>query len=254
MTSLITKKILVTGSSGYVGNTIIKTIAKRHPKATIIGMSRSGLPRPNSKTELLENVEFRKGDCLDPNSFADVIKEVDGVVHTVGALIEDKNNPNLTYKAMNYQAAVNMAQALNESAEENAKKTMVLISSARGPPFMPGYLEYKHKADQYLLDNCQNLEKTVLRPGFIHSAEERWWSVPLRFGVDVAYCFDKLIPKALHKYSLIPEKSIALDTVAHFSMVAAMGQLNHEELGEVIGNDLMLDYERGDLINLLNPM
>ena len=57
------KKILVTGSSGYVANYIMKMFAKQYPHVTVIGMSRSAKPRDN-EIQRLSNVHFIKGDCL----------------------------------------------------------------------------------------------------------------------------------------------------------------------------------------------
>lgn len=34
-------------------------------------------------------VDWRKGDALQPHTFADIFPDVDGVVHTLGILIED---------------------------------------------------------------------------------------------------------------------------------------------------------------------
>lgn len=36
------KKIIITGSSGYVGNYLAREIAKHNPMASVIGFSRSG--------------------------------------------------------------------------------------------------------------------------------------------------------------------------------------------------------------------
>ena len=39
------KKILVVGSTGNVGNYMMKTLAKKYPQVAIVGMSRNALPR-----------------------------------------------------------------------------------------------------------------------------------------------------------------------------------------------------------------
>ena len=45
-------KILITGSSGYVANYLMLNLAKKYPKATVIGMSRSGKAR---QPEIVKN-------------------------------------------------------------------------------------------------------------------------------------------------------------------------------------------------------
>merc|ERR1711976_919135 len=257
------RKILVTGSSGYVGNSIIKCIAKV-PNVQVYGVSRTGLPRKNSGTELLENVEFHSGDCLKPETIKDLVSEMDGVVHTVGTLVENKNDPNLTYQAMNRDAAVNVAKILNDSVTQIAeagdstraqqKKHMAVISSSRAPPFMDGYLTYKWEADEYILNECPNLNATILRPGFITSASERWWGDPLRLGVELAHMFDPLCPKALQKFNLIPERSIKLDTVAHFAKVGVTDRINHDIYGHIFTNATMLKWQHGEIVDLAHDI
>ena len=39
------------------------------------------------------NVEYVKGNCLEPETFKDVLQDVDGLIHTVGTLIENKKKP-----------------------------------------------------------------------------------------------------------------------------------------------------------------
>lgn len=107
---------MVTGSSGYVGNYIMKTLARRYPEVIVVGMSRSGLPR-EEETAKLDNVEYVRGDCLDPESFREHLHDVDGVIHCVGTLIEKRNNPKLTYDAMNRDSAINVAAELQDIAE-----------------------------------------------------------------------------------------------------------------------------------------
>ena len=64
------KKVLVTGSSGYVGNYLLKSIARKHPALHCIGMSRSGAVRKGETyTGTLHNVSYVSGDCLKPASF-----------------------------------------------------------------------------------------------------------------------------------------------------------------------------------------
>ena len=115
----MSKKILVTGGTGYVANYIILAMSKQYPKAQIIGMSRRGTARYPQIMAEYPNVEYVKGDCLEPATFTDVLKDVDGVVHTVGALVDNKRNPKLSYKAMNRDTCINMARVLNEHASED---------------------------------------------------------------------------------------------------------------------------------------
>lgn len=161
------KKILVTGSSGYVANYMILNLARKYPTAQIIGMSRSGLPRDASILTQFKNIEYMKGNCLEPETFKHALQDVDGCIHTVGALIESKSNPQLTYKAMNRDTVINMARELNQTASSGTKKPFVMISSEKPPPFLPEYSSTKKEGELYLLNKCPNLAPYILRPGFI---------------------------------------------------------------------------------------
>ena len=57
--------MMVVGSSGFVGNYMMFTLAKRYPYIKVVGMSRSALPRDEA-TARLPNVSYIKGDALNP--------------------------------------------------------------------------------------------------------------------------------------------------------------------------------------------
>ena len=89
---------------------------------------------------------------------------------------------------MNRDAAVNVAAELQDFAEaKGQKRHFVMLSSEKAPPFLDQYLTTKLEAEQYLREECPNIKPVLLRPGFIWDAQHRWWSVPLHYGVDLAW-------------------------------------------------------------------
>jgi nucleoside-diphosphate-sugar epimerase len=127
------KKILVTGANGYVGNYMIRSLASKHPDVQVVGMSRRGTPR-NASDPTLTNLSYIKGNCLQPESFEESLRDVDSVIHTVGTLFGGKGP--LSYTSMNRDAAVNMARVMNKFALENGcKRNFVMISSAKSLPW-----------------------------------------------------------------------------------------------------------------------
>jgi len=219
MSSQQVKKIMVTGSSGYVGNYLLKSLALAHPSIEIIGMSRSGKAREQSNLDI-ENVSYIKGDCLDIASFEKQLEDVDSVVHTVGVLFESSKNPKLTYKAMNRDAAANMAQVLNEYAK-GSQRNFVYISSQKGLPFFPGYYDTKIEAENFILNECPHLKPTIIRPGFVVDGSHRVWSPPLGVAVDLLYNLNELVvkktPLAAPTDFLFPAKSTKLSTIGYFT-------------------------------------
>ena len=88
------KKILVVGSTGNVGNCMMKILARKYPQVAFVGMSRNARPK-DEETERLSNVSYVRGDALDPYSFREHLEDVNGVIHciqAVNALIKKKNN------------------------------------------------------------------------------------------------------------------------------------------------------------------
>ena len=79
-------KVLVTGSSGYVANYIMKQLATSYPEIQVLGMSRSGRAREEYMRSL-KNVKYFQGNCLKPETFREQLSDVDAIIHTVGTLI-----------------------------------------------------------------------------------------------------------------------------------------------------------------------
>ena len=178
-----------------MGNYLLKAIARANPEVQVMGMSRRGGVRGDQGTEELENVSFIAGNCLHPNTFENKLEDVDAVVHAVGTLFGSRTNPELTQEAMNRDSCINMGRALNQWAlEKNQTRNFVMISSAKAPVFAPSYLTTKREAEKFLLEECHNLKKTIIRPGVVVDREHRSWSVPLAWGNDaVAYVNDHLL-------------------------------------------------------------
>ena len=64
----------MTGSSGYVGNYLLKKIAIENENIECIGMSRSGKVRNKEyETHMMENVRYVKGNCLEVDTFFDLL-------------------------------------------------------------------------------------------------------------------------------------------------------------------------------------
>ena len=185
----VIKKVLVTGSSGYVGNYLLKNIAWKYPAIQCVGMSRSGRVRKGEpKTGQLKNVSYIAGDCLQPSSFKDELEDVDAIVHTVGALFEVNG---MSYDKHNRDSCVNMAYELQNHAEKTGeKRNFVMISSAKAPFFAPRYLSSKQEAEKYLLEECDHLRPTIIRPGVVLNSEHRWWGTPVGAGNDLVYWID----------------------------------------------------------------
>ena len=148
------------------------------------------------------------------------------MIHTVGTLF-GTGGPQRTYKALNRDAAVNMADSLNSFGQQ---RNFVMISSEKAPPIwlMAEYQSRKMEAEQYIIKECKFLKPSMIRPGFIVDREHRIWSVALGAIQDLQYCIEtpmvKYLPGGKYIDFLVPAKSTQLSTVAHFSILGALGQ------------------------------
>ncbi|KAG6845328.1 hypothetical protein H0H87_010785 [Tephrocybe sp. NHM501043] len=86
------RRILVIGGNGFIGSAICKAALAKGIQVTSI--SSSGLPYRSAKGHApawVNKVDWQRGDALHPESFAHLLPEVDGVIHTLGTLLENSN-------------------------------------------------------------------------------------------------------------------------------------------------------------------
>ncbi|KAF9535297.1 mitochondrial protein [Crepidotus variabilis] len=84
------RKILVIGGNGFIGSAVCKAAVARGIQVTSI--SSSGKPYRTAKGHSpawTSKVDWQKGDALNPSTFSQLFPQVDGVVCTLGLLLED---------------------------------------------------------------------------------------------------------------------------------------------------------------------
>ena len=174
-----------------------------------------------------------------PEEFA----ECDSIIHCVGTLIPG-NKPETSYKAMNTDSAVKLAEKFNEIAKEReVMKNFVFISSEKAPPFLSEYLTSKQEAEKYLLESCENLNVHIIRPGFIVQPQDRSWSPFVGCVVNIAANLNEGLvqktPLAKPLDFLFPTHSTKLETIAEIAIGGA-----HEVLPpQVWTNEMLQNYQ-----------
>ena len=86
-------KVLIAGSTGYIGRHLTRILAATQPSLKIYALSRqspSKSAQNDPYTAAFTNVQFIQGDCLEPeqSELAEKLEEVDTVVHSVGAITD----------------------------------------------------------------------------------------------------------------------------------------------------------------------
>ncbi len=105
-----TKKVLVAGATGYLGQHLIKELKARKYWVSV-------LIRKESQKALFENVDdFFIGEITKKESLAGVCENIDWVISTVGIT---RQKDGLTYMDVDYQANANL---LEEAKKANVSK------------------------------------------------------------------------------------------------------------------------------------
>lgn len=239
----VSKKILVTGGSGYVGSFILKTLAARFPGYQLYSVNRSGTTR-DARMASLKQICTVKGNCLEPEKFEDILEGCDGIIHTVGTLVgKGTGSDPGSQQSLNRDSCIKIAALFDKLATKDQNRKFVMISSEKGPPFIDDYIRYKREAEDFLLENLKNVSATIVRPGFITSQSERVWSLPLKVAVDLSFEMNQRLfrhlPGAKMVDYLMPARSIKLDTVAEAAIQAVNGDMH----ADIINNNALNEYE-----------
>jgi NAD(P)H-binding len=233
-------RILVVGGTGFVGSHFCKqAILAGHE---VYSLSRRGKLYENDAGQMGEwasQVEWIKGDVMNPEDYQTTLTKVDSVVHSMGILLENPYYQDLalhplnsacnllkqgqlpikpfrTYQSVNCDSTVTLATACLSHA--NIKNFAFVSATHATPPFLPkGYIEAKIQAENILKEmpirslifrpsiltyECIHLRKcNILILGLMYS-DERMLSVGLAKGMNFVTHFpglSHLAPWACHK-------------------------------------------------------
>ncbi|ORZ25045.1 hypothetical protein BCR42DRAFT_578 [Absidia repens] len=253
----VTRKLLVVGGSGFLGQSMCKAAVQRGWET--VSMSRNGEPESftkHGKPAWANEVEWARGDSLDPSSYKDVIKDVTNVVHTVGIILEsdykkavndptvlgalcgatkvlgevvgmtDRGNPLdpkrqvlPTYEAVNRDTAMSVAK---EVATLSTMESYVYVSASDIFPFInPRYITSKRQAERYLFARPE-FKSIILRPGFMYN-EQRASAIPIAKAIQTANALTQPFSKALSSLpfgTTFTTHPLYTDTVATAAMNA----------------------------------
>jgi nucleoside-diphosphate-sugar epimerase len=226
-------KILVTGSSGYIGKALISSLIQKNFNISIA---------VRQKTNLFPDIvkQFVLGDFESNPDFSASLAEVDCVIHLAGrAHVIDKAKASTLdeFRKINTELTLNLAkQAVTAKVER-----FIFLSSIRvngnqnNQPFLEidipnpqePYAISKYEAEQGLLNLAKNssLEVVIIRP-------------PLVYGDNAPGNFGRLIKWASSKFMLpLPlgavnnaRSMIAIDNLVSFIITCALHPKSANEI------------------------
>ncbi|KAI6005631.1 hypothetical protein EDD15DRAFT_2384340 [Pisolithus albus] len=220
----IVQKILVVGGNGFIGSAVCRTALARGMQVTSISSSGRPYRTPKGHTPAwVSKVEWKKADALNPETYADLLPNVDGVVHTIGILLEDGSYkaalahgdiPKLfgaftnrsdrgtnSFGRSNGDAGKSTYEALNRDSEPvttHVRPFVYLSAEDISQPVIPArYIETKHEAEQRisrLLGDHPGFRAVFIRPSLVYHAHQRPLVSPFAALIDLSASLHARIP------------------------------------------------------------
>jgi nucleoside-diphosphate-sugar epimerase len=159
-------KILVTGSTGFIGNALIKRLSSED--YDIIGLYHN--KKPKNK---FDNVTYLEGDITDIKSLKQVMEGIDVVFHCA-AMVRDYGKRE-NFLKINYEGTKNL---VNLSKKFSVKRFIFLSHLDYEDVKKMGYYSWSKKlAEKFLID--QNIENKfpsiIIQPGNVYGPGRAVW-------------------------------------------------------------------------------
>ena len=175
-----TERILVTGSSGFIGGHIAASLVKSGRE--VLAQYRRPIPPPHLLSSSDEGVELIRVDLSNSGDIDKLVDGITGVIHAA-AFVSDYGPYELFYDN-NYQATVDLLTA----ARKAGAKRFVFVSSITvhgfgehdntnedGPYFKltSHYQRTKKMAEEYILSqSTASFPCTAIRPGLVYGPRD----------------------------------------------------------------------------------
>lgn len=157
----MSKKVVIFGANGFVGGEFAKQFVEKGDE--VISISRTGEPLGNESW--YDKVDWKVGNALSSGFWTNYLKDVDVVIDTIGEY-QENNNENLTFEKVNYQSALNIADAV----EKNQVPVMAYISADDIPGANKRYISTKRDAEDNL--NQRKFRTVIARPAYMTTDDD----------------------------------------------------------------------------------
>ncbi len=153
-------KVLVTGSTGYVGHYVVKALlAAGHSVVSVSRDAGKTKTASGAKLEVFGNVEYRMGDVSNGNGLKEAMNGVEAVVHLVGIIAEKGLQ---TFSRVHVDGTRNVLEATKAAGVKRYLHMSALGASSNA---VSGYSSSKFQAEE--LVRASGLDWTIFRPSLV---------------------------------------------------------------------------------------
>ena len=153
--------LLITGGTGFVGNSIVKKTLDKGLDVRLLIHRRK---RPEFSQH--PNVNQVVGDILQPETLTKALEGVDAIIHLVGIIVETKG---ASFEAIHHQGTINIVTAAQKAG---IKRFIQMSALGSSPAAASRYHQTKGKAEEYL--RASGLDYTIFRPSIIFGPEDQF--------------------------------------------------------------------------------
>lgn len=160
MTAVLSRRIFLTGGTGYIGGRLARVLARR-------GHQVRALVRPGSERKAPAGIETVIGDALHGLSYAPQVRPADTFVHLVGVA-----NPSPARAQEFLRVDLASVTAAVPAAVTAGVRHFVYVSVAQAAPVMRAYVAARARAEELIRES--GLSATILRPWYVLGPGHRW--------------------------------------------------------------------------------
>lgn len=157
--------ILVTGGTGFVGKEIVRQLAQAGHRVRVLARHPERVEKGAITLDLPPNVEFVRGDVLNPASLEAAMTGVTAVIHLVGILFE---TPWISYEQAHIDSTVNVLNAARAAA---VKRYLHMSALGTRSSAIARYHRTKWEAEERVRQS--GLDWTILRPSLIYGPGDK---------------------------------------------------------------------------------
>lgn len=161
------KNVLVLGGSGFVGSHVCEKLARAGWAITVASRRRN-----NARNVMhLPGLTVQECDVHDAAALAQHVQGHDAVVNLVAIL----HGTQAAFDKVHVQLPRNLATACTQAGVRQLVHISALGANAQQPQSLPSmYLRSKSEGEAVLLEQCQNMALTILRPSVIFGQGDKF--------------------------------------------------------------------------------